>query len=473
MIPRPPRTRSPGRTQGFSRQRSSPRARTGRRHSRGTRSWPSAASPSCPTSSPMRAAWRSRTSSGCRTFSVSFGVRTRSAHVSPTSWATRSVVSGTFPRARNFRSGARPSSPASARSPRPSRRAAFTRDRPGGAHVRSPRAAGRGRRTRSRGAPDSPQRFERARRGWREAPRLHRRGEPGRCGRDRSRPPSGDGRGSRRAGHRDHLAGRSPRRGAPPHGRARRGATAGHRGRATSRRRFQRAHRAPPRRGRAAPAARGELMEEHTIDVGGRALCVAEAGDLEGHAVFSLHGTPGSRLFWHEVVDDAAKRGIRLIAYDRPGYGGSDPNPGRTVADAADDIAAIADGLGIDRYAVYGGSGGGPHALANAVRPERVVAVAALASVAPWGAEGLDWLDGMGQDNLDEFGATLEGEEPLRRYLEEQREAMLGGSPEGIAESLASLLCPPDLACLTGDLAQYFYDQIAEALRDGVDGWVG
>ena len=213
-------------------------------------------------------------------------------------------------------------------------------------------------------------------------------------------------------------------------------------------------------------------MQEHRIDVGGRIVGVAEAGDPGGHAVFCLHGTPGSRLFWHEVVEDAGRRGIRLLAYDRPGYGGSDPDPGRVVADAADDIAAIADALGVDRYAVYGGSGGGPHALANAVRPERVVAVAALASVAPWGADGLDWLDGMGQDNLDEFGATLEGEEPLRRYLKEQREAMLGGSPEGIAESLTSLLCPPDLACLTGDLARYFYEQIAEALRSGVDGWV-
>jgi len=170
-------------------------------------------------------------------------------------------------------------------------------------------------------------------------------------------------------------------------------------------------------------------MQEHRIDVGGRTVYVAEAGEPEGHAVFCLHGTPGSRLCWHEVVEDAAKRGIRLIAYDRPGYGSSDPDPGRSVADAADDIAAIADALGVERV-------------------------------------------GMGQDNLDEFGATLEGEEPLRRYLAEQREAMLGGSPEAIAESLTSLLCPPDLACLTGDLARYFYDQIAEGLRSGVDGWV-
>ena len=212
-------------------------------------------------------------------------------------------------------------------------------------------------------------------------------------------------------------------------------------------------------------------MREHRVDVGGRTLCVAEAGDPEGRMVFSLHGTPGARLFWHEVVEDAEQRKIRLVAYDRPGYGGSDAAPGRTVADAADDIAAIADALGAERYAVYGGSGGGPHALANAVRPDRVVAVAALASVAPWGVEGLDWLDGMGQDNLDEFGAALEGEEALRRYLGEQRDAILGAGPEEVAETLESLLCPPDRACLTGELAVYFHDQIGEALRDGVDGW--
>ena len=181
-------------------------------------------------------------------------------------------------------------------------------------------------------------------------------------------------------------------------------------------------------------------MPEHRVAVDGRVLCALEAGSPDGHAVFTLHGTPGSRLFWHEVVEDAERQGIRLIAYDRPGYGRSDRAPGRAVVDAADDVAAIADALGIDRYAVYGGSGGGPHALANAVRPERVVAVAALASVAPWDSEGLDWLDGMGQDNLDEFAATRGGEETLRAYLEEQRAAMLTGSPEAIADTVESLL---------------------------------
>ena len=102
-------------------------------------------------------------------------------------------------------------------------------------------------------------------------------------------------------------------------------------------------------------------MQKHRIDVDGRTLSVAEAGDPEGHGVFALHGTPGSRLFWHEAVEDAEKRGIRMVAYDRPGYGGSDRLRGRRVVDSVADVSAIADSLGIDRFAVSGGSWGGPH----------------------------------------------------------------------------------------------------------------
>jgi pimeloyl-ACP methyl ester carboxylesterase len=213
-------------------------------------------------------------------------------------------------------------------------------------------------------------------------------------------------------------------------------------------------------------------MPEHTVNVDGRTLCVRESGAPDGHAVFVLHGTPGARIQWHELVEDAERRGIRLIGYDRPGYGGSDSAPGRSVADAAGDVAAIADSLGIERFAVEGGSGGGPHALACTQLPERVVAVASLAGVAPWEADGLDWLDGMGQDNLDEFGATLEGEEVLRRYLLEQRDELLASSAETIAETMESLLCAPDRACLTGELAAFLRDQVQTGIRGGVEGWL-
>jgi pimeloyl-ACP methyl ester carboxylesterase len=215
------------------------------------------------------------------------------------------------------------------------------------------------------------------------------------------------------------------------------------------------------------------VTREHSISANGRALGVVEAGDPSGQAVFVLHGTPGSRLLWRGLVEDAEARGIRLVGYDRPGYGGSDPHPGRRVAHAAGDVAAIADSLGIDRLAVEGGSGGGPHALAcAALLPDRVVATACLAGVAPYPAEGLDWLEGMGQDNLDEFAATLEGREPLERYLRHQADAMLATEPEGLADTLRSLLSPPDAAILTGEVAEFLHEETRVGIRERLDGWI-
>ena len=209
------------------------------------------------------------------------------------------------------------------------------------------------------------------------------------------------------------------------------------------------------------------------MPVDGRTLAVLEAGDESGHAVVAVHGTPGSGLLWRGLVEDAEARGMRLLAYDRPGYGRSDPHPGRTVADAAGDVAAMADALGFDRFAVEGGSGGGPHTLAcAALLPDRVVAAASLAGVAPYPAEGLDWLDGMGQDNLDEFAATLAGPETLERYLRTQADALLGAEPDAIAETLRSLLSPPDLAVLTGEFAEYLAESTRRAIGERLDGWI-
>ena len=215
------------------------------------------------------------------------------------------------------------------------------------------------------------------------------------------------------------------------------------------------------------------MIREHRVPVNGRTLAVLEAGDESGRAVVAVHGTPGSGLPWRGLVEDAERRGIRLLAYDRPGYGGSDPDPGRTVADAAGDVAAIADALGIDRFAVEGGSGGGPHTLAcAALLPDRVVAAASLAGVAPYPADGLDWLDGMGQANLDEFAAALAGRETLEPFLRAQADTMLAASPEAIADALRSLLSPPDAAVLTGEYAEYLAEATRRAIGDRLDGWI-
>jgi pimeloyl-ACP methyl ester carboxylesterase len=215
------------------------------------------------------------------------------------------------------------------------------------------------------------------------------------------------------------------------------------------------------------------VIQEHRVPVDGHTLAVLEAGDESGHAIIAIHGTPGSGLLWRGMIEDAEVRGMRLLAYDRPGYGGSDPHPGRTVADAAGDVAAIANALSIDRFAVEGGSGGGPHTLAcAALLPDRVVAAACLAGVAPYPAEGLDWLDGMGQDNLDEFAAALAGRETLEPFLRRQANAMLAAEPEKIADALRSLLSPPDVAVLTGEFAEYLAESTRRAIGQRLDGWI-
>jgi pimeloyl-ACP methyl ester carboxylesterase len=163
-------------------------------------------------------------------------------------------------------------------------------------------------------------------------------------------------------------------------------------------------------------------MTETATTADGRTLAFCEWGDPGGFPVFSLHGTPGSRLGHHPDERVYGQARTRVITYDRPGYGESTRHPGRRVADAAADVAAIADELGLTRFAVFGGSGGGPHALAcGALLGDRVLRCASVVGPAPFGDGGLpreDWFTGMVDGNVREFGWALDGEETLRRGLE-------------------------------------------------------
>jgi pimeloyl-ACP methyl ester carboxylesterase len=215
-------------------------------------------------------------------------------------------------------------------------------------------------------------------------------------------------------------------------------------------------------------------MLEHRIESpDGRLLAVVEAGDPKGPAVVVHNGTPMSRLLYEPNVADCEARGLRLIGYDRPGYGDSTPQPGRTVADAARDVATIADALGIERFATWGISGGGPHALAcAALLPDRVVAAASLASVAPYDADGLDWLAGMGEANVREFGLTLEGRDKLEPALREERDGMIAGGMHGLEEALRTLLSPVDAAAFSGETADYMFEAFRVGSEERIDGWV-
>lgn len=107
------------------------------------------------------------------------------------------------------------------------------------------------------------------------------------------------------------------------------------------------------------------------------------------------HGSPQTGAPLEPLVSAAAARGIRLLSYARPSYGGSSPSPGRTVASAAGDVAQIADALGLTEFAVMGASGGGPHALAcAALLPNRVIGAVCLAGIAPL-TTAFDWFGGM------------------------------------------------------------------------------
>ncbi|HXY85895.1 MAG TPA: alpha/beta hydrolase [Gaiellaceae bacterium] len=213
------------------------------------------------------------------------------------------------------------------------------------------------------------------------------------------------------------------------------------------------------------------LMREVTTS-DGRTLRVYEGGDPAGKPVFLHNGTPSGGLQYPPAADDARGRGIRLISYDRPGYAGSTSKPGRTVADAAADVATIADALGVDRFATWGISGGGPHSLAcAALLSDRVVAAASLAGVAPIDAEGLDWTEGMGEENLEEFAATQAGQEALESFLEPRAKALGALGTQGLATMLQTLLTPVDAAVFTGDVAEYLSAAMASAIEERVDGW--
>ena len=134
----------------------------------------------------------------------------------------------------------------------------------------------------------------------------------------------------------------------------------------------------------------------------GRHLEVLVEGPADGLPVVCHYGTPSGAVPYQALFDAAARHGLRAVVCSRPGYGDSTPRPGRSVADVAGDVAAVLDALGADRFVTYGTSGGGPHALAcAALLPDRCLAAVSVAGVAPYRAEGLDWLAGMGPELPD------------------------------------------------------------------------
>ncbi|MFC8797824.1 alpha/beta fold hydrolase [Promicromonospora sp. NPDC057138] len=205
----------------------------------------------------------------------------------------------------------------------------------------------------------------------------------------------------------------------------------------------------------------------------GRDLEYEVQGPRTGPVVLFHHGMPGSAVPMGTVLGSITARGFRVVTYSRAGYGASTPAPGRTVADTAADCAVLLAHLGVTRYLVVGWSAGGPHALASAaVAPESVEGVLAVASFAPFDAEGLDYVDGMGAQNVAQFGTAVHGESAMRELVGQMASAVRGHATSDVATEMASLLPPVDLAVLT---AEYGADNAANmdhGLSRGDEGWV-
>jgi pimeloyl-ACP methyl ester carboxylesterase len=200
-------------------------------------------------------------------------------------------------------------------------------------------------------------------------------------------------------------------------------------------------------------------------------------GPSSGMPVFLLHGTPGSHRGPKPRTSVLVELGVRLISYDRPGYGNSTRRIGRSVASAAEDVQAIADAIGADKFCVVGRSGGGPHALAcAALLPERVLSAAVLVGLAPADAKDLGWYEGMAQSNVREYQAAAQAAtsdtEPALVTLEEQA-LRVKDDPSSLLESLGPDLTDHDRRVVEDvTIRRQLTDTYREALKCGACGWV-
>lgn len=205
----------------------------------------------------------------------------------------------------------------------------------------------------------------------------------------------------------------------------------------------------------------------------GRELAVQEWGVPTGFPVFLLHGTPGSRLGPVPRTMVLYQLGIRLITFDRPGYGRSDRKVGRVVADIAADVRRLADALGLTEFAVLGRSGGGPHALAcAALLPRRATRVAALVGLAPAQAEGLDWFEGMAPSNTREYMA-VRGQGPLvSARLRSIADRIRANPAQHVANLYAELTQSDRRVVVEAGMRGKLLETFREAFRTSADGWI-
>ena len=216
-----------------------------------------------------------------------------------------------------------------------------------------------------------------------------------------------------------------------------------------------------------------EEQREIVPGPGGRRLDVRIAGPGGGPVIVAHSGTPDDARLRPETLEAGAERGARHISYARPGYLRSDRLEGRSIADCAADVRAIADAFDIERFHVLGWSGGGPHCLAcAALLPDRVISAATVAGAAPHDGEGLDWRAGMGDENIEELGLAEQGADALIPYLEREAEDMRSATVEDLLRILGDLVSEPDREALTGAYAEHSIASVKAAVSNGIYGWL-
>lgn len=203
-----------------------------------------------------------------------------------------------------------------------------------------------------------------------------------------------------------------------------------------------------------------------------RDIEVLVEGPDSGPVLIFHDGTPTAAVPFPPLSGPAAERGLRTVTFSRPGYAKSTPQPGRSVASVVVDTVAVLDALDEERFLTIGWSGGGPHALAcAALLHNRCTAAATLASVAPYGVAGLDFLAGMGPENIEEFGAAVDGEERLNPYLEREVAALRELTGSDVAAALGGLVSEVDKQALTGEYAEILAHRLRRAVSAGIAGW--
>jgi pimeloyl-ACP methyl ester carboxylesterase len=201
------------------------------------------------------------------------------------------------------------------------------------------------------------------------------------------------------------------------------------------------------------------VSETDVDSADGRRLHVYDTGGDDRLAVVWHHGTPNIGAPPVPLFETADVLGIRWVSYDRPGYGGSTPRPGRDFASTVGDVTSVVDALGIDRFAVMGHSSGGPNALScGALLPDRVLAVVSVSGLAPYGADGLDWFAGMAPGGEASLRAALDG-----RAAKERHEATATEDDPGFIAA--------DEQALRGDWS-WFLDVVRPALAQGPSGLI-